>query len=337
VSGTVAVTGATGFLGSHVCEALIAAGIGVRAACRATSSLRRLRKTNAVVIEIDFADPGSLDELLDGCRGVIHCAGVVAADEATYQRVNVDATGALLEAARRSGGVDAFVFVSSLAAGGPAGLRQPRDESMPDAPVSGYGRSKQAADRLVAGDWPFRTVSLRPPSLYGPRDREFLPMLRAAKHGWFARFGDQLEGLSLVDGRDAARAALTVLQNEACTGIYYLDDGSGPDGPRDPGRHWMWGYDWEEIRGVMRGLFGRSLRVVKVPLWAVGAARRVAPKRLAHRYVLLHADRAIDLQQPGWVCSAARLRREAGWEPKYDLASGMRDTQAYYRRRGLLR
>jgi nucleoside-diphosphate-sugar epimerase len=332
----VAVTGASGFLGSHVCDLLAARGIGVRAAHRQTSSLRWLkdRPFERVVVAMD--DPGSLDALLAGCRGVVHCAGVVMADAATYQHVNVDGTAALLEAARRGGTVEAFVLISSLAAGGPAGLDNPRDESMPDAPVSGYGQSKLAAEALLAGEWPFRTASLRPPSLYGPRDREFLPLLRGAARGWTARFGRTLQGLSLVDGRDAASAAVALLEHPDARGVYHLDDGPGPDGPRDPGRRWNWGYDWDELLAVLRGLFHDPVRRVTVPLWAVRLARGLAPPSVRRSSPLLHPDRAGDLDQPGWVCTAARLRGEVGWQPAHDLASGLRDTLAFYRRRGWL-
>ncbi len=337
VSGAVAVTGASGFLGSHVCDVLLAAGVPVRAAVRATSSHRWLAGKDLALVETALDRPDSLDALLDGCRGVIHCAGVVMADAATYQRVNTDGTAALLAAARRHGGVDAFVLVSSLAAGGPAGPRRPRDETMADRPVSGYGRSKLAAEALLRQDWPFRTVSLRPPSLYGPRDLEFLPLLRFASRGWTARPGTRLQGLSLVDGRDAATAAVALLEAASATGVYHVDDGPGPDGPSDPGRHWPWGYDWDELLAVLRGLFHRPVRRVTIPLWALAVARALAPASARASTPLLNPDRAGDLAQDGWVCTAARLRRDTGWRPRYDLASGLRDTLEFTRRRGWLR
>ena len=114
--------------------------------------------------ESDFANGGSdalVDALLESVGGV-RC---------------VDAS----EAAARAGTVETFVLISSLAAGGPASLDDPRDETHEDRPITGYGRSKRDAEDLLAGDWPFRTVILRPPSLYGPRDREFRPLLRAAR------------------------------------------------------------------------------------------------------------------------------------------------------------
>jgi len=331
----VAVTGANGFLGSHICEALLAAGHGVRAAHRDTSSLRWLRKLALETVETDLADPESLDRLLDGCTGVIHCAGVVMATEEEYQRVNVDTTRLLAEAAAVNGAVDSLVLISSLAAGGPAGLRKPRHEAMPDEPISGYGRSKKAAETVLFDrEWPFRTVALRPPSLYGPRDREFGPLLRAAKRGWTARFGKLMQGLSLVHGVDAARAAVALLDTPATTGAYYVDDGTLPDEPSNIGRHHRWGYDWDELSDVLVTLFDRSVRTLSVPLGLLRTISKMSPPSVRRSSPVLNPDRLNDLDTKGWVCQATRLQTDTDWRPQYDLASGLRDTLDFYRRRG---
>jgi nucleoside-diphosphate-sugar epimerase len=258
-------------------------------------------------------------------------------DETTYRRVNVEGTRLVAEAAARSGSVARLVFVSSLAAGGPAGLREPRDESRPDAPRTGYGRSKLAAEQLLReGDWPFSSVSLRPPSLYGPRDREFRPLLRAANRGWTGHVGKRMQGLSLVHGRDAATAAVALLETASAAGHYYVDDGPGHEGPREPGRRWPWGYDWHELRRVLSLLFDRQLREIVIPLGVLRVVSRLVPERTRQSSPLLNRDRMHDLDVDGWVCGSARLRRDTGWLPEWNLASGMRDTLAFYRRRGWL-
>jgi len=336
--GAIAVTGATGFLGSHVCDALLAAGLPARAAHRASSDLRWLRGKALETVLVDLADPRSLDTFLRGCRGVIHCAGVVMADPATYTRVNVDGTRRLLEAAERSRSVETFVLISSLAAGGPGTLAAPRREDLPDEPRNDYGRSKRAGEALLTERaWPFRTVALRPPSLYGPRDREFLILLRAAARGWTASFGRRFDGLSLVHGRDAANAAVALLETATARGSYYLDDGPGPDGPSDPGRRWVWGYEWDEVVRVLGGLFGRPVRSLTVPVGALRLASRLVGARRRQTSMLLHPDRLEDLAAPGWVCAAGRLRADTSWRPGFDVASGFRDTLSFYRRHGWLR
>jgi nucleoside-diphosphate-sugar epimerase len=334
----VAVTGATGFLGSHICDELVATGHRVRAAHRPSSSLRWLQDKPLKPVLVDLADPESLESFLDGCQAVVHCAGVVMADPATYEKVNVASTRLLLEAATRVGTVDTFVLISSLAAGGPGTLAAPRDETMPDAPISEYGRSKRRAEGLLfGGKWPFRTVSLRPPSLYGPRDHEFRPLLRLACRGWTARFGNALQGLSLVHGMDAATATTALLVASQATGVYYLDDGSGPDGLREPNRRWPWGYHLDEFYRVLNGLFIKPVRTLRIPLGMLGVASFLAPPRQRQKAALLHPDRRRDLTVPGWVCTAAKLRQDTGWTPQWELARGLRNTLDFYRRSGWLR
>lgn len=334
---TVAVTGATGFLGSHVCDALLASGHRVRAAHRRSSDLRWLQGKPIELVCTDLADPVALDALLRGCDGLIHGAGVVMADADTYARVNVEGTRLVLEAAARADALRSFVFISSLAAGGSGTLRQPRDETMPDAPISDYGRSKCAAEAEISGrSWPFRTVSLRPPALYGPRDRSFRPLFQAAARGWTVRFGGRLKGLSLVHADDAATAAVRLLIASQAEGVYYLDDGGGLAGPADPGRRWPWGYHLDEMHKVLNGLFNRPLRAVTIPAGLLRLAAGLASPALRRTSPILHPDRRGDWTVDGWVCAAERLQQETGWRARWSLAAGLRDTLFFYRRQGWL-
>ena len=332
-----AVTGANGFLGSHVCDVLAEHSWQVRAGHRAGSDLRWLDGGAATPVTTDLRDPASLAALMDGCEAVVHCAGALVADEDTYRRVNVDGTRAVAQAAARAG-VGRLVFVSSLAAGGPAGPDAPRDESHADQPISGYGRSKLAAEQvLLDGAWPFETLCLRPPALYGPRDREFLPMFRAARLGWTARFGTRLRGLSLVHGRDAAAATVALLETPSVSGFYYVDDGPGHVGPADPGRLSPCGYHWSELRRVLGVIFQRRIGELLVPLAGLRLAGQMLPGHRRRSSPLFNPDRVDDLDTDGWVCDASRLRRDTGWQPQFDLANGLRDTVAFMRRQGWLR
>lgn len=319
-------TGATGFLGSHLAEALLDDGWTVRASCREGSDRRWL---DGRAIEWRPGDLGDADDcrrLLQGAELVIHCAGVVAAlDEAAYTRGNVDTTSALLKAAAFSlPGDGAFILVSSLAAHGPAGLDHPARESDDCRPLTAYGRSKLAAEQLAIGQaWPFRTAAVRPPALCGPRDRGFLPLLHYAYRGWSARFGKRMQGLSLVDGRDAAAAILAVARTSAARGAYFVDDGRG-------------GYDWAALNEALARAVERPVRTVTLPLGALRLAGRLTGGWKPGRPSVLGPDRLADLDTDGWVCDGSRLAEATGFRAARDAATSFKDALLFYRKAGWL-
>lgn len=336
VGGTIALTGATGFLGSHIADALLAAGYGVRAGVRPTSNRRWLEGKSLKAVTIDLRDDAACDRFLAGTAGLVHCAGVVVADdEAAYRAGNLHPTETLLRAAERTWGDDpaaTVVFVSSLAAHGPATLSAPAREDQPPHPISAYGRSKRAAEQAVErAPGGFRRTILRPPSLYGPRDREFLPLYRAALHGWTLRLGGNLDGVSLVDGRDAAAAAVALLTTPNARGTYFVSDRNV-------------GYDWDAIRSALARAAGRRLRRLDVPLGMVKAAAAVAGlwRGVLGNAVrsgggpMLNADRMRDLSAPGWVCDGSRLTRDTGFVPARDAANGFAEAMAHARQIGWL-
>jgi nucleoside-diphosphate-sugar epimerase len=142
--------------------------------------------------------------------------------------------------------------------------------------------------------------------------------------------------LSLVHAQDAATAAVTLLVASNAEGFYYLDDGGGVPGPLDPNRRWPWGYQWDEVRGVLSTMFSSRIRNICIPISVLRLAALVAPPRLRNASAILHPDRCGDWVVDGWVCSAARLQGETGWRPKWDLVRGLRDTLFFYRRQGWL-
>jgi nucleoside-diphosphate-sugar epimerase len=325
----IALTGATGFLGSHIADTLLARGYRVRASVRATSNLCWLEGKSVETVQVDLTDPGDCRKFLDDTSGLIHCAGVVNAPaEEIYQLGNVTTTVTLLEAAAHAwaGGREtaAFVLISSLAAHGPASLDQPAIETNPCSPVTAYGRSKLAGEKLLdTGDWPFRTVILRPPALYGPRDREFMSLLSLARRGWSGRIGRSMTGLSLVHGVDAAAAAVDLLETPTATGPFFVDDGQA-------------GYGWNDLAAVLGQMAGRKVRVLPIPLgllkfvsWLIGSKR-------ASRSVVLNRDRIRDLESCGWVCRGDKLTAATGFRARYSAQAGFTDTLDFYLKEGWL-
>jgi len=335
----VALTGGSGFLGSHIADFLLERGYRVRVSVRPTSDLRWLQGKPLEIQNVTLVAPQnesadvtsaaltghrSVTEFVAGANAVIHSAGVTKArDEAGYNRSNVATTSHLLNAARAEGHCRTFILISSLAAAGPASLSQPRLESDPCEPLTAYGRSKLAAEELLnSGDDDLRTVILRPPALYGPRDKAFLPLFRLAQKGWTVRLGHRMEGLSLVDGRDAARAVIALLETESATGAFFVDDG--------------FAYDWSHVASALSQACHRRIKTIIVPTLVLRATAWLVGPRRAERSTLLNRDRLADISVPGWVCSGEKLRRETGFTPQWELARGFAETLADYLKKGWL-
>lgn len=327
---TVALTGATGFLGSHIADSLLAAGYIVRAAVRPTSNLRWLKDKPITILETDLLSAASCREFLGEATALIHCAGMVTArSEQEYFSGNVETTRVLMETAAarwqdNAAAEQTFILISSLAAHGPAGFENPATEDTSCQPITAYGRSKLAAEEIVNTiSLPARKVILRPPGLYGPRDREFLPLFKAARLGISASIGRKMEGLSLVDGRDCATAAVTLLQCSQAEGTFFVDDGHC-------------GYRWPEIAAAMGAALDRKVRHLTVPLGLIKFFSTIVGEKRATRSPVLNRDRILDLDTTGWVCDGSRLREATGFSANYPLREGFTETVLDLKEQGLL-
>ncbi len=313
------VTGATGFVGSHLAERLRRQGDEVVALVRSPARARALRELGVTLVPGDLGDPAALAQALHGVEVVHHVAGLTAArSEAEFHAVNVEGTARLLEAAARAG-VRRFVLVSSLAAAGPSARGQRRAGEEPGEPVTAYGRSKAAAEAVVrAGPIPW-TIA-RPPAVYGPRDVELLKIFRIARLGVAPVFGEGLQELSLVYGPDLAEA-LAAMGSAAGAGgrIYY------PAHPEIV-------TSGELVRAIGASM-GRRVRLLPLPRPVAGGLLQVTglAARLAGRATLLNPDKAAEFFQPAWTCEPALLTSETGWRAAHDLGQGLAKPLAWYR------
>ena len=322
------VTGATGFVGSHLAEALRRRGDEVTALVRSPRKAEALGPLAVRTVAGDLDDPGALARAVEGQDVVFHVAGLVAArDEREFMRCNRDGTASLVAAAAAaaSGAVTPrFVLVSSMAAGGPAQPGRPLTGTEPAHPVTAYGRSKLAAEAAVtAGTLPW--VILRPPTVYGPRDREVLKVFRMARLGIAPVFGDGSQQLSAVHGADLATALIAAGTAASTVGkIYY------PCHPEVA-------TSTEFVRAVGRAM-GRQLSVVPIPAPVGRALLAVteAAARIAGQTTILTRDKANEFFQEAWTGDPGPLTRDSGWRAVHDLGSGLADTYRWYRNAGWL-
>ena len=299
---TIAVTGATGFVGGHLLDACAAAGLPVRALTRRPQANRE----GVTWVEGALDHPDSLARLVEGTRAVVHVAGVVnAPDRAGFAAGNIAGTEAMLAAAQRAG-VTRFVHVSSLAA------REPD--------LSDYGWSKAEAERRVEAS-PFAWTIVRPPAVYGPGDTEMLDLFRAARTGIVPMPANGRA--SLIHAADLARLLLTLERPDAAPHATLEPDDGRPDG-------WAHG----ELARAIGTAVGRRVVTLPVPpaLLMLGAH---ADRLLRGAKAKLTPDRARYMAHPDWV---ARQRPDpALWTPRIPTPVGLAETAAAYRANGWLK
>jgi dihydroflavonol-4-reductase len=318
------VTGGTGFVGTHLVRALRARGDDVTCLVRSSAQAHALGWTDVRLIPGDLDAPAALREGCAGADVIYHVAGRISARNLReFLAVNRDGTARVLEAAQAAP-PRRFVQVSSLAVGGPTVPGQPIDEGRPPQPVTSYGRSKLAAEALVrASGLPWTIV--RPPVVYGERDRETLRIFRLARAGWGPVMGDGTQELSVIYAGDLADALIAAGTAAATVGhVYYA---AHPDVTTSAGL----------VRAVGTAM-GRTPRVVRLPaalarvaLWTVGSLAA-----LAGRATVLSAEKADEFLAPAWTCRSDALTRDSGWRAATDLAAGLSRTTTWYRAEGWL-
>lgn len=326
--GLVLVTGANGFVGSHLVEALLQQGYRVRCMVRRSSDLTFIRDLPVEWAYADMEDPGSLSQACQSVDAVCHCAGLTGApDEETFLRVNARATEALGRACIEANpNLQRFVFVSSQAACGPSQKAdQPVDELCQPQPITWYGKSKLAAEQAIQAmteRLPWTIV--RPCPVFGPRDRDFYIYFDLVKRGINLQLGREERWVNLIYVRDLANLILRVLEVPAAVGQIYFGCGQA--------------HSYAELaETIAKALDKRPLRITapEAILGPLASFSRIQgrvtgqPARLNDQWIL-------GMKQRYWICSREKARRELGFETRYDLETAIRETAIWYQDSGWL-
>lgn len=319
------ITGATGFVGSHLVESIARNGLRARALVRETSDVRTLKRYGIERVIGDLTDPASLRRAVADADTVLHLAASTRAlSREEFHRVNGEGTRRLARAVAEAGGERRLVYLSSLAAAGPSGERPVRPEDEP-RPVSAYGESKLAGERAV-GEAALEGVStavLRAPAVYGPGDRDLLTFFRLADRGLLPVVGAADRRLQLVHVRDLARAIL-MAGSATATGIFHIAE------PR--------AYAWDEILDLVSAVTGGAARRIRIPTVVLNGAAAVAEAvaRATGRAAIFDRDKAREVVA-WWLCETEAARRAFGFEAAVPLPDGLRETAEWYRSSGWLR
>ena len=324
----VLVTGATGFIGAHLCRALVAAGHQVVALVRnPAKAVAELPARGVEVLVGDLSLFERDDLTLPRCDVVIHLAGVVAArspDE--YDAANFQAVKSLVRAlARQTWQPRRLLFASSLAAAGPSATRLPKTERDPAAPVEPYGRSKHKAEQFLAAEAPFPTTSFRPALVFGPRDTATLTFFKLARRGVGFRVAGVPQALSYIDIDDAVAGIVAMMADTSdAHRTYFL-------AARDH-------MDTEILWRAMAEAIGRRVRVVRVPRQILRAAS-VASTALSKVFGFtnqLDEKQYDQMVAPAFLCSSDALQAAHAWTPRVSLVSSLAKAWTAYRTDGWL-
>ena len=319
----VLLTGASGFVGSHILDRLRARDIATAVLLRPTSN-RRFLEAHLPHLDVrtgSIGDPPSLDAALRDVTHVIHCAGCTKALHLReFYETNQNGTRNVVEAINRQPGrIQRFIHISSLAAGGPATPSQPAREDDPPQPVSEYGKSKLAAEQEARNCKP-DFVILRPPAVYGPRDDGFLTFFKAIKAHVLPRFGDGRMALSFVFAKDLAEVTVACLTHPAAVGKTFYT--ASPEVTTTLA-----------LAGEIAAQMKTWTLTVPLPLatlWPLCNLQE-AVSRLTGKPCVLSRQKYAELRAPGWVCDPARLRQELGLVCATKLKDGIAETLAWYR------
>jgi len=320
----VVVTGSTGFIGRHLVDALLERGAEVRALVRPETP-RDSRDPRIGHWEADLLDDRSVREspVWDGVTRVFHLAGVTKGRTLDQFRAgNVFPTANLLAAlAARPGRPPRVVLVSSQAAAGPAGdASAPVRETDRPRPVEAYGRSKLQAEQAVVRYRDSLPITIvRPSSVYGPGDRDFLNLFRQERHRVAFRVVPRDHALSLVYVDDLVRALLLAAEHQAAAGRTYFVADEAP-------------VTWGELYDTIDAVLDNTPLPVRLPSPLLRLAARGGDfvSAITGRPSIVNRNKAALARQRWWLCDSTRAREDFGWRAEVPLLDGLHRTYNWY-------
>jgi nucleoside-diphosphate-sugar epimerase len=333
---SILITGAGGFIGSHLVEHALAEGWEVWAGVRRTTSHAYLSDPRLHFIDLPYAHPDALAETLRAHKvqhgawdAIVHNMGVTKCRHPEdFETVNCTYLRHFIEALRACGMIPAqFALMSSLSAYGPIhetdGLPIRLDDT--PQPNTAYGRSKlHAADYLRAQtDVPH--LIFYPTGVYGPRDEDYYLMFRTVGAGFDFIPGLQPQRLTFLYVGDLVGAIFRALNSGQTYQRYLVAEGAE--------------YTSTEFRRYIQAALGRRrVMTVRVPLRLLRAVNYTAGAlaKAVGRVSTLNADKYRIMAQRNWTCDIRPLRETLGYAPRWTLERGVRETCAWYRQQGWL-
>ena len=331
----VLITGASGFIGSFLVEEALRKGYEVYAGIRKTSSREYLRDERIHLLELDLSSQDALERqfsgLLRGSGGfdyVIHSAGITYAPRnADFFTVNHTYTQNLTNALQASGfPLKKFVLISSLAVFGPGDHHtfDPIKVSDVPRPISTYGKSKLMAEQHVRSLSSFPFLILNPTAVYGPRDKDFLELMKLINKGFELYIGTHRQKISLLYVKDLARAVVLSMKSSAVDRSYLLSDAKD--------------YNKEQLGEAIRKILGKKTFKIKLPAvplrWVIACIEKIYLP--TGRQPFLNVEKVNEMSSANWQCRTDEIWRDMATSPEFTLEQGILETVAWYKENGWL-
>ena len=322
----VLVTGASGFVGSHIADRLLETGHDVRAMIRKSSSTMWLQGKPLEIAEASFDDADSLAKAVANVDAVVHVAGVTAAkNKQGFFEGNQLATRSLLDAVRKHNpDLSVFVQCSSQTATGPSLDGQPVTELTPPHPITTYGKSKRAAEEeceQARADFP--VTILRLAAVYGPRDTAILTVFQTIDKRIKPLIGMRDKHVNLVHVADVAEGVRLAIEKENSRNqTYFLG------GERE--------HTWREVSDLTAEILQKRGLTVRLPHALVYSVAGVSEffSMFRKKPSVLNWEKGHDMVQANWTCSVEKAKQELGYRQQISLEDGIRQTTEWYRSQG---
>jgi len=327
-TGKALVTGANGFVGSHLVESLLSKGYQVICLVRKTSNLRWLSGLEVKYVYADIKEKDSLRDVVKDVDLVFHVAGLTKAkSREEYFKANYQGTKNLIEVCvEHNPRIKRFVCISSQAAVGPGKDEKPLDETAPCNPITDYGKSKLEGERIVlefSSKLPVTVI--RPPAVYGPRDPDILSFFKVANKGFKTLFGKEESYLSLCYIEDLIDGIILAAESPKGIGqIYFVADDRI--------------YSWREAFGIIAKVLNKKTITLRIPNIFLFTMAFIAENifGLLGKPTVINIQKVREITQKYWVCDVSKAKKELGFSPKYKLEEGAKKTVRWYKERGWL-
>ena len=317
------VTGSTGFVGSHLVDYFLERGEEVYCLVRKTSNLQWLKDKNVKLVygDIREKDNKELEDVLKNVDYVYHIAGaIMGLKKEDYFRVNEDGVRNLLEFMLKSEAKPKrYLQLSSLAAVGPGEGDEAVNEDKEPAPVSWYGESKLAGEK-VAKEYEkyFPITIVRPPPVYGPRDYGMLQVFQAIKKGLQPQIGKPTK-TNFVYVNDLVKGIVLAAESENGVGeIFHIGDNENIT-------------DGEFIQRVAKTI-GKKLFKLPIPLFIVYIAAFFAEMKMkiTKKPDIFNLQKMQELKQTNFMMDISKAKKILGYEPEYPVEKGGEITYKWY-------